>query len=286
MMLIIDGTYVLGTICSTTERGIIPSPEDVFKSTVNSIKRAIAEHRPKFVVVAFDDISSSWRLDCKATYARASSTPNFIEVRLIELIRELQRNNIYCASHPGSESKDIIASIASKITPSVNIEVRVIGPSRRLWGLLNEHTSLYRHFKTRGEKHITAEWLQSEHQVTPKQWEAVMVLTGDTKRSLKGIPKIGEKTAKKLISEYAGIRDFCSFISLLDGQRGVSVRDNINAAMCDQELLLYKQDLVLGFTLAELRRELESHAIQPQHQTSRSDNRRGTYPHRADMCVG
>ena len=81
---------------------------------------------------------------------------------------------------------------------------------------------------------VTPEYIAAEYGVSPVQMIDVKSLMGDASDNIPGIAGVGEKTALKLLGEYATLENVLAHADEIKGKLGEKVRDNVAmlAGMC------------------------------------------------------
>ncbi len=101
-------------------------------------------------------------------------------------------NNVFVQQ--GYESDDVIASICSSV--STGGEMVIISSDKDLYQCINAWTSFY---NPQTNKILTYQGFKKQYGITPETWALVKAIAGCTTDNIKGIEKVGEKTAIKYI---------------------------------------------------------------------------------------
>jgi len=103
------------------------------------------------------------------------------------------------------EGDDLIGMAADLL--SAHGEVVIVSADRDLYQLLGDNVSLYDPIKKRT---VTKETFIDKFHVTPDRYPEIKALMGDSGDDIPGVPRIGEKTAIKLIQESQNLPNLIS----------------------------------------------------------------------------
>jgi DNA polymerase I len=101
-------------------------------------------------------------------------------------------------------------------------------------------------------EHLDKELLKSEYGLKPKQIPDLKGLMGDPSDNIPGIPKVGEKTAMKLLDEYHTLENILENVNQLKGKLKETVEENIELAKLSKELATIYKDVPLDITIDQL----------------------------------
>lgn len=214
--LLVDGNNLLMRAIFATQHsgmnadGVPTGPLAVF---INTLTKHIREERPTKIGVAWDGGKSTERLKLHAEYKgnRIAAPDADVKQSSFALAKEfLALATIYQTELPGHEADDVIAAWwahdVSERPPNRGIRilssdkdfVQLLGPNKvgvptELIRLSSADTPTDR---------WTAQRLRDEHGYGPEMWPLVTALTGDKSDNVIGVPRVGPKTAVKLLSAY------------------------------------------------------------------------------------
>ena len=97
----------------------------------------------------------------------------------------------------GMEADDLIAAI----TQNYDVELVIISADQDLYQLLTPTVSMY---SSKGKKLTTDKSFTKEYGIKPDKWARVKQIAGCSTDNVKGIEKVGEKTAIKYIKDELG----------------------------------------------------------------------------------
>ncbi|HMK97562.1 MAG TPA: 5'-3' exonuclease H3TH domain-containing protein, partial [Acidimicrobiales bacterium] len=229
----------------------------------------IKDHRPDFLVVAFDRPERTFRHDLVAGYkATRSEAPDILRQQM-GLVRKLvETMQVPVAELPGYEADDVLATLATKAAAEGD-DVIVVTGDRDTYQLVEDpHIRVL--YNRRGVSDYVLydeEGIFSRTGVTPRQYPDFAALRGDPSDNLPGVPGVGEKTAAKLIGTYGDLDNLYAHLaeltprlreSLIAGE--ATVRSNAQATRLVRDLPLSmdpERARFGGWDAGELRRLFE-----------------------------
>ncbi|MBT3207708.1 MAG: DNA polymerase I [Bacteroidetes bacterium] len=173
----------------------------------NILQEILTKEKPTHIAVAFDHSSLTFRSEIFSEYkANRPPTPEDIKLSIPYIKGIIEAYNISLIEVPGFEADDIVGTIA-KVADNENIEVFMMTPDKDYAQLVTENVFMYKPRRSGKESEILGvEQIREKFQVSePKQVIDILALWGDSSDNIPGAPGIGEKGAKKLISEFASL---------------------------------------------------------------------------------
>lgn len=194
---------------------------DKYIDMVRSLRRS---YKAGKVVLANDQSSSAYRKAIYPEYKgnreemRAKQTD--IERQQFELffkefkvaMKKLEDSGEFPVIQFNKTEADDIAAYITKKRKNYGIAKVVLISSDRDWDLLVADDVMRFSYVTR--KETTVDNWDSHYDCTPEEYISIKCLQGDTGDNIPGVPKIGPKTAKKLVDAYGTALDIASAIPL------------------------------------------------------------------------
>ncbi len=190
---------------------------------------AIKKFNPTHVAVAFDVSGKTFRNDIYPDYkAQRDETPEDIKASVPVIKNLLNALNIPIIEKEGFEADDVIGTLATKANPK-EFEVIMMTPDKDYGQLLSENIIIAKPGRSGNEMEIvTAEQFCKDYDIQdPKQFIDILALWGDASDNIKGVNKVGEKTAAKLISQFGSIDNLLQNLDKLSPAQ----RENFEAAL-------------------------------------------------------
>jgi len=215
-----------------------------------ALLKTLREYPSAYCAVIFDAGGITFRHELYPAYkATRKPIPDDLAAQLPLIERLLAALGIPTLSEPGVEADDVIASIARAAAAS-GIDCLIVTSDKDLAQLVDERISLLRP-SGRGEKIseqiIDPEGVKEKYGVEPDRIVDLLALVGDVSDNVPGVPGIGEKTARLLLSEFG------SLDRLLEGAgsvRNARIRENLEAYAEDarraRRLITLKSDIPIG----------------------------------------
>lgn len=210
--------------------------------------------RPTHLAVAFDTSRHSFRTDQYPEYkaTRAESPAEF--AGQVPLLQEcLAAMNVTVLTKDGVEADDILATLATE-GAAAGFEVLVCSGDRDTIQLVtDEVTLLYPSVQGVSQlKRYTPDAVIEKYGLPPENYPDIAALVGETSDNLPGVPKVGEKTAVKWLTQFGSLDALLSRADEIKGVVGGNLREHLddvrrnrslNALLRDVELPVGPRDL-------------------------------------------
>jgi protein Xni len=247
-VLLIDGFNLVRRIFEARPHDDNVVEPEVIESAAHSVNRALKEHKPSHACCIFDSHEPTWRHELYPQYkANRKPTPSSLLRAIPDFEIAFDKLGVKSICIPHYEADDVIATLAKGLS-SKNANATILSTDKNFLQLLDNHTKVYDHFK---EKEYTKEWVLEKYGVAHEQLVDFWALTGDSTNNIKGVPKVGPKTAQKLIASYGSLDE------LLKNPPKDSTGERITKYKPDAEdardLAQLKTDITLGINLNQFR---------------------------------
>lgn len=219
---------------------------------LSMVANLVTEEEPTHLAVAFD-VS-------RATLQRTAEYPEYKSTRSaapeefkgqIELIQEaLAALGVRTLALEGHEADDIIATLATNAGAE---DVLICTGDRDAFQLVTDTVTVLYPVKGVSElARYTPEAVEAKFGVTPAQYPDVAALRGDTSDNLPGVPKVGDKTAAKWITQYGSLSELIAHADEVRGKVGESFREHLPQVQLNRRITELTRDLDLGVDIADL----------------------------------
>ena len=201
--------------------------------------RVLAEQKPTYLAVAFDEHSPTFRHTMYDEYkaGRKPTPPELIEQ--FRIIKELlPKLDIHTFSMAGYEADDILGTIATHCTKR-GIDTMLLTGDRDALQLVNDSVRVLFTKKGISETLLFTPSLVEEHfGFTPAQVIDYKGLVGDASDNIKGVPGVGDKTGVKLLKEYHTLENVLAHASEVKGKLGekLALPENVESAHFSKKL--------------------------------------------------
>ena len=167
---------------------------------ITMLRKLVSEHEPELLAAAFDLKGPTFRHELAHDY-KANRRP--MPVDLVEQVPWVHEAcvalGVPILTRQGFEADDVIGSLATRAV-AAGLDVVVVTGDKDFFQLVDEHILV---FNPREEGIWYDEaGVREKFGVRPDQVVDVLALMGDASDNIKGVPGIGEKGARALVSEF------------------------------------------------------------------------------------
>lgn len=257
-LLLIDGSNLLFQMFFGMPARIINKDGKAIQGTlgfVGALLKIIRMVNPTHVAVLFDGESHNPRVDVDADYKANREDYSQVEEednpfsQLPDIYEALSFLRIPYAETTDCETDDWMAGYVRKYTDK---EIVISSFDSDFFQLISDRVKVLRY---RGENTVICdtEYIREKLGIEPSQYAEFKSLTGDTADNIKGVDKVGQKTAAQLMNEFGSLEEL---IARAEEIKKPSVRESVqeSAERIRKNYQLIKLDGVdeLPFELEEL----------------------------------
>ncbi len=227
------------------------TPTNAVIGTARMLLKLIKDRSPHYLGIAFDS-RENFRKNIYAEYKANREEPPEDLVPQFALIRELvEAMGIPVLYNPGYEADDIIATLAQK-AHAAGHQVVVVSSDKDLMQLMQEGIALFDPMK---DKDMSDADVIEKFGVPPNLVTQVQAMAGDTSDNIPGVPKVGVKTAAKLINTYGDIEAVYRGLQSVQKRKAAeqSVIDHIESARLSMRLVTLDSHVPVALDLDALR---------------------------------
>lgn len=214
----------------------------------------IKAEKPSHLAIAFDTSRHSFRTDEYPEYkATRSETPQEFRGQIPLLQDCLAAMSIPVLTREGVEADDILATLAKQGSEQ-GYDVLVVSGDRDTIQLVDDDvTLLYPSVQGVSQlKRYDPTTVQERYGVRPEQYPDIAALVGETSDNLPGVPKVGEKTAVKWLTQFGTLDDLLERADEIKGVVGGNLREHVDAVRRNRRLNRLLTDVELPVTPADL----------------------------------
>ena len=233
-------------------------PTKAIFGVTQMLLKILKEWNPRWIVWFMDEAAPTFRHELYADYkATRPKMPDELKIQIPYIKEVVKALGIPIVSASGYEADDLIASFVKRVLPKTDKSVTIIAGDRDLYPLISERIKLYDPVR---EKVFGREEFLKKYEFEPEFFPHFRALTGDKSDNIPGVPGIGEKTAKRLISQFKTLERIYENLSKVTPKR---VRDSLAT---HKELAFKSLELVtLNFEAPLPSEELEYYEKKPPH---------------------
>jgi len=247
-VLLVDGFNLVRRLYEARPHEDAGDEQKLIENISHSLHRALNRHKPSHVCCIFDSHTRTWRHQMFPDYkANRKPTPEPLVTIIPRIESALLELGVVSVCVPDYEADDVIATIAVG-AGRAGARVTILSTDKNFLQLLDKHIIVYDHFK---DQDFSPDRVLEKYGVRHDQLIDYWSLTGDTTVNVKGVPKIGPKTAQQLIGSGG------SLDALLEnpppGTAGDRLRQYRQEAELCKQLVRLKTDVNVGINLNQLR---------------------------------
>ncbi|MCP5540001.1 MAG: DNA polymerase I [Akkermansiaceae bacterium] len=222
----------------------------------NTLLDLLEKQKPTHLAVAFDTPEPTPRHEIYPEYkAQREAMPEDIQIAIPAVKRLIQAFDIPVLECPGYEADDIIGTLAKRAEAAGGCDVYMVTPDKDFSQLVSETSRIYKPGRQGAEPEILdLEKIREQWQVeSPEQVVDVLGLWGDASDNIPGVPGIGEKTAKKLVSQFGGIENLLARVDELKGKQRENIASHAEQARLSRRLAEIIVDAPVDLDFAKLK---------------------------------
>ena len=207
----------------------------------------IKAEQPTHLAIAFDTSRHSFRTDEYPEYkATRSESPQEFRGQIPLLQDCLAAMSIPVLTKEGVEADDILATLSTQGAEK-GYDVLVVSGDRDTIQLVTDDvTLLYPSVQGVSQlKRYDPVTVQERYGVRPEQYPDIAALVGETSDNLPGVPKVGEKTAVKWLTQFGSLDDLLERSGEIKGVVGGNLRDHIEDVRRNRRLNRLLRDVEL-----------------------------------------
>ena len=221
---------------------------------LKSLLEAKQQFNPTHWAVGFDLPGGTFRSELYPAYkAQREATPEDIRTSVPIIKDVLRAMRVPIVEQHGFEADDVIGSLAAQANPQ-QFEVTIVTPDKDYAQLLAPNIRIAKPARSGKQAEIiTDQSFCDAHQLrSPKQFIDVLALWGDAVDNIKGVDKVGEKTAMRLIAQYGNIDNLLAHTHRLTP----ALKQNLDKAhellALNRQLVTIRTDIELPLSTADL----------------------------------
>ena len=196
------------------------TPTGAISGFFNSLFSVIDEYKPTNVCVTFDVHAPTFRHKLSADYkATRKPMPDELKAQMPVLKNILDLMGIARIEKETFEADDLIGTI-SRIASENGDKTFIYSGDHDDFQLIDENVSVVLPQSGKGKPPrllITKDVFEEMYGISPSAFIYVKALMGDNSDNIKGIDKVGEKTAFKLIQDYGNIDNIYKNLDSIKG---------------------------------------------------------------------
>ena len=212
---------------------------------VTMLRKLIADHKPECIAASFDLAGPTFRSELRDDYkANRAPMPSDLAEQIPYVHRACEALGVPVLTFRGFEADDVIGTLAIRAA-SGGRPVAIVTGDKDFFQLVDDEKGI-RVFNPRDEgAWYDAEGVRTKFGVTPQQVVDVLSLMGDSIDNIKGVPGIGEKGARDLISTYGSLDALLEQAPGMTGKKRDLLVTHADSARESRTLLQIRTDVPL-----------------------------------------
>src|SRR6266436_4288670 len=191
----------------TAEGGLLRNaegrPTNAVYIFVTMLRKLLNEHKPQYIAASFDLPGRTFRDDLAGDYkANRAPMPDELAVQIPMVHAACEALGVPILTSDRYEADDVIGTLAVKAA-AAGFDAVIVTLDKDFFQLVHDGIRV---FNPRDEGiWYDADGVKEKFGVAPEQVVDVLALMGDTIDNIKGVPGIGDKGARELISKYGSL---------------------------------------------------------------------------------
>lgn len=221
----------------------------------NTLLHLLEHRKPTHLAVVFDTSAPTVRHKMYPAYkATRDAMPEELSAAIPVVKRLVEAFNIPVIECDGYEADDIIGTLAAEAEREGDIETFMVTPDKDFAQLVDARTYILKPGRKGNDDALLGveEILQQWQVEKPEQVIDILGLWGDASDNIPGVPGIGEKTAKKLISQYGNVENLLAHSGELKGRQKENVEAFADQARLSRKLAEIMVDAPVELDLVDL----------------------------------
>lgn len=221
---------------------------------LNMMFGAIEQVRPSHLFVAWDVSRDTFRRELYPAYkGTRGELPDELISQFDTMQEVLEALGVKQHFDERYEADDIIGTLAHQAA-TANHQVLILTGDRDALQLVQNGVTVA--IMKKGIKEIdfyTPDFLMETWGLTPSQIIDLKGLMGDTSDNIPGVPGIGEKTAKKLLTEYGTLENLIASLETLTGKMKQKMTEHQELAILSKRLATIVTDVPMDLLPSDCR---------------------------------
>ncbi len=220
----------------------------------NSLFDVIKREKPDYIAVCFDKGGSHDRTKIFKEYkANRDETPEAIKIAVPYIEKILKSLNIAIVVKEGYEADDIIGTIAKKAKLK-NLKTYMVTPDKDFAQLVEKDIYMYRPVFGGGYETWGIDEVLKKFEINKtSQVIDFLAMKGDSVDNIPGLPGVGDKTAKKFISEFGSLEGLFENTHQLKGKIKEKVEQNKELGILSKKLATIITDVPVSFEIEDFK---------------------------------
>ncbi len=225
-------------------------PTGAIYGVINMTRSLLKQYQPEYIAMVFDAKGKTFRNDLYEEYkANRPPMPDELRSQVPFLYEIIEAMGLPLLVIEGVEADDVIGTLAAQAVEN-SVEVLISTGDKDMAQLVNEHVTLV---NTMDNRVMDVEGVKARFGVSADRFIDYLTLVGDPADNIPGVPKIGPKTAVKLLEEFGDLDTLMQRADEVKGKLGENLRDSLEFLPLSRDLVTIRCQLDLPLKLDELK---------------------------------
>ncbi len=252
-ILLIDGTslafrayYAFIKNALINSKGVNTSGPFAFANSLIKLEKLV---NPTHVVLTFDAPQKTFRHELFDQYKaqRPAHPPEIYEqIKMIKML--VDGFNLKYLEIAGVEADDVIATLVEKLKHEKDCSILISTQDKDLLQLVSDNVAVLSGMSSKIVK-FDREEVKKKFGVFPEQIPDFLALVGDSIDNIPGVPGIGPKTAKSLLSNFKSIEDLYNHLDAVPPKTGALLSQHRDQCFFSKSLVTLKRNVDVDFNL-------------------------------------
>ncbi|QDT68694.1 DNA polymerase I [Planctomycetes bacterium MalM25] len=224
----------------TSPRG---EPVNAVFGFTKDLLKLIEEKRPDALICAFDPPGDTFRHDLYPVYkGERGEMPGELRSQFPMIQSVVEALGVPIVSVPRFEADDVLATV-SRLCDEAEVRCRLVTGDKDCRQLITEHVAVY---NIRKDHVYDAVALESDWGIRPDQVVDFQALVGDKVDNVPGVPLIGPKIARELLTQFGDLKGVLDNAELVKGaKRKQNLMEGREMALLSQQLVRLDQHMAI-----------------------------------------
>ncbi|NOY93881.1 MAG: hypothetical protein GXP55_22085 [Deltaproteobacteria bacterium] len=214
------------------------------------LMRFFDEHQPARVIVAYDSPGPTLRKQRYPDYkANRPPAPPDLKSQIVRIHELVSAWGLCGLEAPGYEADDVIASVVPGAR-DIGLSTVILSGDKDLLQLVGPSVVMYDPMR---EKVFGVAETIEKLGVHPRRVRDLLALMGDSSDNIPGVPKVGLKTAGKLLAQYESFDGVFAHADEVKGKLGERLREHRDLAELSRDLVTLYDEVPLDFGEEQIR---------------------------------
>ncbi|MFW2440024.1 MAG: DNA polymerase I [Arenicellales bacterium] len=225
-------------------------PTGAIYGVINMTRSLLKQYQPEYIAMVFDAKGKTFRNDLYQEYkANRPPMPDEMRSQVPFLYEIIEAMGLPLLVIEGVEADDVIGTLASQAVAN-SADVLISTGDKDMAQLVNQHVTLV---NTMDNRVTDIDGVKTRFGVPADKFIDYLTLVGDTADNIPGVPKVGPKTAVKLLEEFGDLDTLMQRADEVKGKLGENLRDSLEFLPLSRDLVTIRCQLDLPLKLDELK---------------------------------